>query len=275
MIWSKVTLNLSTETEGRLLKMNNFALPPHLCLAMLGSVLEFMYKTGVKESEIRDAFKRSLPNIFGRPSGRRLWQLGGLGIGHENIIAEVLRLWHRDDRYIDGEAKPKPLFLTKGRNNLRATIKRLSAFANATEILRDMKAVKLIRRTSKGRYLPTSETAIVSSLHPLATDHIAKLVIRLVSTVSRNVDPTGASLPLIERHVYTPDLNPAERKAFAEFTRIQGMAYLEAVDNWLEQRRVRRMAPASRRTVAGIAASVHLFAYLGDRETGAMRQSTR
>lgn len=248
------------------MKNNSRALPPHLCQEMLGSVLELMRRTGVKESEIRDLFKRCVTTNSESSLRSRPLQQRGLGIGNENITAEVLRLWHRDDRYIDSEATPRPLHLSKGRNNLCAMIKRLNASADATQILREMKSVKLIRRTSKGRYLPTSETAIVNSLHPLATDHIAKLVIKLVSTLSRNTDPTGASLPLIERQAYTPDLDPAERKAFAEFTRTQGMAYLEAVDNWLEQRRVRRTTSISRRNVTGIAASVHLFAYLDDED---------
>ena len=254
------------------MKSKNRALPPYLCQEMLGSVLELMRRTGVKESEISDLFKRCMTNSFNKSSISRSRRKRGLGIGNENITAEVLRLWHRDDRYIDSEAKPRPLFLTTGRNNLSATIRRLDSSADAAQILREMKAVRLIRRTSKGRYLPTSETAIVRSLHPLATDHIAKLVIRLVSTLSRNTDPTGVSLPLIERHAYSPDLDPSERKAFAEFTRTQGMAYLEAVDNWLEQRRMRRIASASRQNGSGIAASVHLFAYLDDENISNVRK---
>ncbi len=184
-------------------------------------------------------------------------------------------MWHRDSRYIDYDARPRALFLTKGRNNLRATIRRLDPAADATEILREMKAVKLIRKIANGRYLPTSESAIVNRMHPLAADHIAKLVIRLVSTVSRNIEPTGASLPLIERHAYAPDLNQTEREAFAEFTRSQGMTYLESVDNWLEQRRVRRAGPRVRRSAKGVAASVHLFAYLGDGDTDSAHRTRR
>jgi hypothetical protein len=156
--------------------------------------------------------------------------------------------------------------LNKGRNSLQAIARRIDVTADAVQILQEMKVVGLIRKTSHGRYLPNSEAAIVGSLHPLAIDHIAKLVIRLVSTVSRNVDPTGKSLSLIERHAYAPDLDWSEREAFAEFTRLQGVAYLESVDNWLERRRLRRTVPRERRKGKSVAASVHLFAYLGDDE---------
>jgi hypothetical protein len=246
---------------------------PHLHLQMLGAVLEFMHRVGMDEPAIRDSVQRSLAGLTSRLSSRDVGRLGSIEIGNENLSAELLRVWHRDGRYIDMDAKPRPLSLTKGRNNLRATIRRLDPTANAAEILREMKLVKLIRRTSNGKYLPTSEAAIVTTMHPLATDHIAKLVIRLVSTVSRNIDSTAKSLPLIERHAYAPDLNIAEREAFAEFTRAQGMAYLESVDNWLEKRRVRRIGVGARRKPAGVAASVHLFAYLGDEDARVARNS--
>ncbi len=233
---------------------------------MLGSVLEFMAGSGLSDSVIRDAFERGLSRLHDRSRERVASRVSGLCTGNENLSAELLRVWHRDNRYIDGDARPKPLPLQQGRSNLRSILQRVDPSADAIAILREMIAVKLIRKSSSGKYLPTSDVAIVRKLHPLATDHIAKLVIRLVSTVSRNVDPDGATLPLIERHAYAPDLGWAERKAFAEFTRAQGMAYLESVDNWLEQRRVRRRVPSLRSNAKGVSASVHLFAYLGDNE---------
>jgi hypothetical protein len=72
-------------------------------------------------------------------------------------------------------------------------------------------------------------------------------------------------MPLIERYAYVPDLSASEAVAFANFSRRQGMAYLEAVDDWLEQRRAKRLLKRKNvRTSKGVAAGVHLFAYLGD-----------
>jgi hypothetical protein len=128
--------------------------------------------------------------------------------------------------------------------------------------IRVMRAVGLIRRLSDGRYVPTAESVKIDHLHPLAIEHIAKSVVRLVTTVCGNTDPSRKSIPLIERYAYAPDMSKKEAKAFADFTRNQGMAYLEAVDDWLEQRRVKGKAPLSRKT--SVAAGVHLFAYMDD-----------
>ncbi|MET0279550.1 MAG: hypothetical protein ABW278_00300 [Steroidobacteraceae bacterium] len=239
------------------------ALSAQLQLKLLGAVLEFMNLSGVRESAMRQAFDRGLAEIREKRGGQR-GKSDERHAGNINVSAELLRLWHRDGRYINVDAKPRPLSLVKGRNSLSAAIRRLDPTAVPSEILAGMKAVGLIRRTSRGLYLPTSESAIVDQLHPVLVEHVARTVIRLVSTVCRNTDPSGQSLPLIERHAAIPDLNPADRKAFADFTRAQGMAYLESVDDWLQQRRSRRATPARKARKGGVAASVHLVAYLGD-----------
>src|SRR5690606_29595460 len=86
----------------------------------------------------------------------------------------------------------------------------------------------------------------------------------LFCTMRRNTTHTGRREPLIERYAYVSDLDPTDRKSFANFTREQGVAYLQAVDDWMEQRRLgksRRMLRAKRR---GVVAGVQVVAYLGD-----------
>jgi len=223
-----------------------------------------MGRSGVDESLIRYAVDKGIARFQNLKKDGMRSQQDDIRMGGENISAQLLRMWHRDGRYIDRDAKPRPLFLSKGRNSLRIIVKRLAPSMNAMEILREMRSVGLIRKASSGKYLPTSESAIVGRLHPLAVEHVAKLVIRLVSTVGRNLDPTGNALSLIERHAYAPNLNAADSAAFAEFTRAQGMVYLESVDDWLEHHKVRETSSDGGVGATAVPASVHLFAYLGD-----------
>ncbi len=127
-----------------------------------------------------------------------------------------------------------------------------------------MLAVGLIRKSRRGTYLPTTESATIRQLHPLLIDHVAKSVMRLVETVYRNTDPLIASTPMIERYAHVPDLDPADAKEFAAFAQQQGAAYLAAIDDWLETRRVQSGAGKKRRSRTKVAAGVHLVAYLGD-----------
>jgi hypothetical protein len=127
-----------------------------------------------------------------------------------------------------------------------------------------MIAVGLVRKTRDGRFLPTAESATIGQMHPLAIDHVAKSVARLLETVHRNTDSALARMPLIERYAHVPDLDPSDAKEFAAFAQQQGAAYLEAIDDWLETRRVQSVTGKKRRSRNKVAAGVHLVAYLGD-----------
>jgi hypothetical protein len=228
---------------------------------LFGAVLEFMSRCGATEEVIRESFEKAVLELRKWKSGGRFKRRTGLSVETQNLPALLLRTWHRDARYIDQEARPLPLPLTRGRNNLSSAIKCIDPSADSLEILRSMKAVGLIRRTSKGRYIPTSEAAIVDQLHPLLIEHVTKLVSRLISTITRN---TGRdSMSLIDRHAYTANLNPVDQTAFADFTRSQGIAYLESIDDWLAQRQVRQRRISGVSKPRGVAAGVYLFAYLG------------
>ena len=243
-------------------------LPEHLRLKLIGAVLQIMGCCGVTEAAIRDSFEQAMYTQKGTSPTTANQAMDSLYIRSQNLPAQLLRVWHRDDKFIDHEARPRPLPLTRGRDNLHSVIKRIDPSADATSILRSMRAVGLIRRTSAGKYLPTSESAIIDQLHPLLLEHVTKLINRLVTTVYRNAAPTGKTLSLIERHAYVSDLSSEERVAFAEFTRSHGMAYLESIDDWLQRKRTnKRTAKRSKKPkTGGVAAGVYLFAYLGDDE---------
>ncbi len=243
-------------------------LPAKLRMKLFQAVLEFMGRCGVDEATICGSLETAFADYRDRRKNARPRSKDALYIKTQNLPAQLLRVWHRDSRFIDQEARPRPLALTGGRNSLRSLVAKIDPAIDPDAALRSMKKAGLIRRMPNGRYLPTSESAIVDQLHPLLVEHVTRLVSRLISTVGRNTDPSGKSLSLIDRHAYTIDLDSAERKAFSEFTRSRGMAYLEAIDDWLEQRRVSRASPSvsKRKTSKGIAAGVYLFAYLGDDE---------
>lgn len=231
---------------------------------LFGAVLEFMNRCGADEHAIRESFEKAVSELRDRISGDRFTRRTDFSVQTQNLPALLLRAWHRDARYIDSEAKPRPLPLTGGRKNLCSVIKGIDPSANSLEVLRSMKAVGLIRRTSKGLYVPTSEAAIVDQLHPLLIEHVTKLVSRLISTISRNTASKRDSMSLIDRHAYTANLNPADKAAFAEFTRTQGIAYLESIDDWLAQRQMLNPKNTGRTKARGVAAGVYLFAYLGE-----------
>jgi hypothetical protein len=67
--------------------------------------------------------------------------------------------------------------------------------------------------------------------------------------------------PLVERYAHIPDLDAREARAFSEFSRQQGAACLEAIEDWLEARRKARPKRA-KETRESLNAGMHVFAYI-------------
>jgi hypothetical protein len=112
-------------------------------------------------------------------------------------------------------------------------------------------------------------------MHPLAVDHVAKSVARMLETVHRNTDSAFTRTPLIERYAHVPDLDPSDAEEFAAFAQQQGAAYLAAIDDWLETRRVQSRVGKKRCSRKKVAAGVHLVAYLGDQAGYGLRSPAR
>jgi hypothetical protein len=242
-----------------------------LRVSLLGSVVEFMTRTGASEAAIRDAFESGMAKSSRlRAISSSVYQ-DGKYLQNGDISADLLRLWHRDGRYTDArDARPRPLFLSKGRNSVRSTILRLDSRANVAEVLGFLISAKLIRKIPGGKYLPTTEAGAIAHDEPFVAEHLARSVIRLFSTVRRNTNRSGPQ-PLIERYAYVTDLDRAHSEAFAEFTKSQGLAYLQTVDDWMEQRRTCRLPVSDRKKKPGVVAGVQIVAYLGDGKGGNLR----
>jgi hypothetical protein len=240
------------------------AIPTTLVHGLLASVVYFMSRSGMEPARIETSFRASMRSAKSRQSTSHSVSRSPSNIGSDTAAGAVLRAWHRDSGYIDEEARPIPLKLTGRPRSLTALMKRQDPDCDIQALTRDMVAVGLIRKKRGGTFLPTTESATIRQLHPLLIDHVAKSVMRLVETVYRNTDPMIATIPLIERYAHVPDLDSADAKEFAAFAQQQGGAYLAAIDDWLETRRVQSGAGKKRRSRTKVAAGVHLVAYLGD-----------
>src|SRR6478735_3295245 len=240
------------------------SVPAELMSNLLLSVLVFMERTGMPPMEIERAFRKSIGLMKSRTANKRTADLQSLAIGCDTVAGAVLRAWHREPGLVNDNADPIPLFPRKGKVNLVSLVHSQDESVDAESLVREMHRTGLIRKDARGRYLPVTNAATIGQMHPLAIDHVAKTVMRLVETVNRNMRASAAKTSLIERYAHVPDLSPREAKAFAEFSRQQGAAYLESIEDWLESRRIRYSPSAISGTRRkGLSAGVHIFAHLG------------
>lgn len=243
------------------------SVPLELMSNLLFSVLDFMEKAGMSHLEVERVF-RQCAGIMKSGSSRKVHsKLPSVAIGCDTVAGAVLRAWHREPKFVDDNADPIPLFPRKGKVNLESLIRAQDASVKAESLVREMHRTGLVKKDARGRYLPMTSAATIGQMHPLAIDHVAKTVMRLVETVNRNMRASAIKPSLIERYAHVPDLTADEAKAFSAFTRQQGSACLEAIEDWLESRRTRRYSSTgARRKTSGVSAGVHIFAYIGDQQ---------
>lgn len=245
-----------------------------LQLKLFGSVIQLMTTIGVSEADIRGAFESAIAKSEAKRPKKGTGNAADAKYQpNGDVSAHLLRMWFRDVRLVKGvDSKPRPLPLSRGKSSLKALIEKLDDSADATAVIRDMKAVGLIKRNARGLYVPTASAAVIPRLHPWVIEHAVRSVVRFVSTIHRNSNPTPGLPPLLERYSYVPDLNPADSRGFAEFARDQGLAYLNTLDDWLEHRRVPKRRGSARSPKSGVPAGVHLITFLGGESTASMGQ---
>jgi hypothetical protein len=238
------------------------------------SVVAFMARTGMSSNAIRRLFQQSISRPQGslrRMSGQS--RRPSIAYGCDTIAGAVLRAWHKFPIYLNADARPICLRIDGPEPNLTALILSQDRHADANSVIRSMLKAGLLRKKGPKSFLPAKDAATIGSLDPLAVDHIAKTIMRLVETSTRNITNTRGKVQLIERYAHVPDLSRSEVKAFAEFSRQQGQACLDAVEDWLEARQTNH-AFRTRSKEGGVNAGVHIFAYLGEPLVGSKRGSS-
>jgi hypothetical protein len=229
---------------------------------LLLSVLHFMARSGMTNEQLQEAFSQSLRELEGSDSGRAWLRHAAPRPGDETVESGVLRLWHRSPRYLNDDAHPLAIRLYGRAPSVESLVRMQRTGSDPRNVIQGLKKVGLIRRLSTGRYVPVQDAAMIGEMHSLSVGHAGKAIMRLLGTVLHNT--SGKKVRLIERTARVPDLDAREAKAFADFTRRQGLAYLQSVDDWLETRRLNGKVKAGTRRSATTGAGVHLFAYIGD-----------
>ncbi len=214
-------------------------IPRRLQASLLEGVFEVLMEAGATIEDIQAGVDTCLSDLRRRRRGSRKAKSGAyLQCG--DLSADLMRLWHRDEKYLDADvARPKPLHLRRGKESIREMIRSLDPQVNVANVESFLISSGLIKKQSDGRFLP-------------------------VRTIRRNSSLGAGKGTLIERFAYVSDLQRDEIDAFCNFTKAQGHSYLQVVDDWMEQRRMRPRKSSRAKQGRGVLAGVQVIAYLGD-----------
>lgn len=238
---------------------------------LLSVIVHFMKRSNISIPDIRDALKHEIDNLDSG-SNQSSWQdISAPRIGDDTVESAVMRLWHRLPKYIDVNAAPQPIRLYGKVPSVESLIKAQRVNVQPQLVIKGLISSGLIRKAKGELYLPAEDAATISQLHPIAIEHIAKSVIRMLGTALHNTKAKKTEASLLERSARVPDLDAAEAQEFARFTKTQGLAYLQAVDDWLEARRIAVAdAPKKGAPIKSVGAGVHVYAYLGNNDIAAV-----
>lgn len=251
------------------------SIPRELMDSLMLSIVSFMNKAGMSPAEIEACFRTGLNDLSTKTRDRAASKVtSATSIGCDTIAGAVLRAWHRDPDYLDEFANPLALTMMGARKSLATLVKAQDAKADLRELVSAMHRTGLIKKVGAKTFLPTTTAATISQMHPFAVDHVVKTVLRLVETVTRNMRLVDSQHSLVERYAHIPDLDAKEARAFSEFSRQQGAACLEAIEDWLEARRKQGIARNGRQKNGSLSAGMHVFAYLEQPATSVKRGGT-
>jgi hypothetical protein len=223
---------------------------------LLVSVIDFMIRSGIRNEEVRDIVYGALKKATEKRKPRHTEKISDADLA---VAALALDAWHRNRRYLDEDAQPKPIRLLGRGPSVEALLRSENACGDATALARRLRSTGLIIRCGANQYKPADRVAVVSDLDPLIQQYVARSSSTLLETIRYNVTRPANVPRLIERFAEIPDLPAKHVRQFRDFTRTQGWALLKTLNDWLESRRAKRSRKARGPSVR---AGLHLYAYV-------------
>lgn len=228
---------------------------------VLAAVFGLLIQCGFRERAVSAIATRAL-----RSAVRKATSLGQSGGGELATFSLVLDMWHRNRRYLTSKGKPKAIPLFGRAPSVEALIKSEAQTFDTVELVYRMKSLRLIKSSSRDRYRPISDIALVSIFGPIVLQHVAQCLMSLLETVEDNLKDESATAPLLERSAEVPDLPADCVQSFQQFSRIQGGIFARTINDWLETRRARGGVAEKRKSVR---AGVHVHAFVAPLRTRA------
>jgi hypothetical protein len=214
-------------------------------------LISLQIKSGQPITEIESLVRRCIKKA--RETAKSGPRNKGLDI---HRLGSVLRTWHRDARYLTFDGMPKPL-RAEGRLGLKTLVKQFYPNDAFNVVFDRLLEARLIRSTGGDQWLPSGQTAAIPQLSLETLEHLSEGIARYVETVTRNVTAKSEKEVLFERSAKVTTVPTSELESFRKYVNQQALAFIVAVDDWLEGRSAANKDPRTPRCTAG----VYTFAY--------------
>jgi hypothetical protein len=183
-----------------------------------------------------------------------------------DVIGHVIYIWQRTTAYLNDDGQPIAISARGPAPSIQALFSVVKRDAYFEQGLKHLRRLNRIRKVGGQKYVPCSEVTIVDGLTPEMVLQLTQTMNRLVATVLHNTSQRGVnSLRLVERVTAVPDLPLKNIRAFKKFSKEQGGALIDTMNEWLESRRGVRKARVTQ-TAKHLTAGLHVFSFVEKNE---------
>ncbi len=226
---------------------------------LLSNTIDFLLSTGESPESVALELKGQAKRVNGRGHLWRPKEAKHVQDANETRIeiCGVVHDWHREPAYTNQDGEPVQLT----QRSLRTLVSKRFPRKNLSVAIRWMFENGVIRKTKRGKIALVGGRQVVYSKdgqRAVSLNRAAALVPQYLRTALRNADTQNLSSRDIDRDARVFFLPEKYVPLWREVARERARAFLEGVDNWLEDH--------ARREDAGLVREVamHCYAYTGD-----------
>jgi len=202
----------------------------------VSAVCELMRSSGIPESIARQEFQQALEQTYARHAAKSTRQAPAI-----SRCADVCTRWHLERKFVDRNGAPRPLSWDGKKGSLLGLTVLVVGRESAREIIKELIARKLLKRHSKGTWVPKSKVIAPSGLDHSQILRASTMIGRLLRTIAHNTAIRYRGDVLFEVTSQVPRLPARDLPVFKKFTKAQGLIFAKTVDDWLESRNLRKV----------------------------------
>lgn len=231
--------------------------PEHYIQQAVVQLLILRLQAGATSKEMEEFLASCVSEASRRPrSAPASVRRRGLDI---HRLGSVLRAWHTQTDYLTEDGLPRPLPIA-GRDSLSTLVRKFYPANKVRSVIAIFRSSGLIKKQGRHKWSPTSRHARISHLSHETLEHLAEGIAKYVQTVTANVTARSENDVLFERSCKVTRIPSREFQAFRRFVADQSVAFITAMDDWLEARARGNLTSNRRCTTAG----VYTFAYFDE-----------
>jgi hypothetical protein len=225
---------------------------------LLGETVAFLLAAGLSRKSLATELRREASRIGAGARLRRPRAARVIKEGHENLveIAGVIHDWHRQRTYTDSRSgEPRALRAPE----LQKLVGTRFPHKRTAAAIQWMLANEIIRRRDDGRFvIAMGRHVLLRNQRTLAMERAAALVPQYLRISLRNADTRDSNLRDIDRDARVFFLPEKWVALWRNVARERTQAFLEGLDNWLED----HTRPEDAGPVREVA--VHCYGYTGE-----------